>query len=268
MATYVVGDIHGCDRARRELLEHCGFDAGRDRLWLAGDLVNRGPRSLEVLRWARDLSSRLGERMVAVLGNHDLHLLSRHAGLRPARPRDTFDAVMAAPDADDLVAWLANRPLVHRDGDNLLVHAGLLPSWTPADAERRARQAEAFLRDVDRRPEMLARSGSWDDATRRSRAALQTFTRLRTCTVEGQPCNFAGPPEAAPEGCLPWFRVPGRKSAGIRVLCGHWSTLGLHREANIVALDSGAAWGGSLSALRLEDERIFQVPVTETSPPV
>lgn len=269
MPTYVVGDVHGCGEALHALLEQCGFDADRDRLWLVGDLVNRGPRSLEVLRWARRTAERMVERMVAVLGNHDLHLVSRHAGVAERRSRDTFNAVLDAPDVDRLVSWLRWRPLIHREDDHLLVHAGLLPSWTPGEAVRRGREAEALLRSEGGPRRLLAKAepGIDDDDPASPRAALTALTRLRTCTVEGRPCHFSGPPEAAPSGCLPWFRVPGRRSTGVTVLCGHWAALGLHREPGVVALDSGAAWGGSLSALRLDDGLIFQQPVTETARP-
>jgi bis(5'-nucleosyl)-tetraphosphatase (symmetrical) len=265
MPTYVVGDVHGCFETLQRLLADCGFDHGRDRLWLVGDLVNRGPESLEVLRWARDLDRRLGERMVAVAGNHDLHLVSRHAGVAAAKRRDTLDAVLAAPDADELVDWLRRRPLLHREGDQLLVHAGLLPSWTPEDAEREARRVEARLRDRGAFRELVAWPPPPEPAEDPARTALGAFTRLRTCTAGGRPCNdFAGPPKEAPPGCIPWFRVRGRRSRGVTVLCGHWAALGLHREAGVIALDSGAAWGGKLSALRLEDGEVFQRPVTET----
>jgi bis(5'-nucleosyl)-tetraphosphatase (symmetrical) len=266
MPTYVVGDVHGCFDTLLGLLADCGFDPGRDRLWLVGDLVNRGPKSLEVLRWAADLDQRLGERMVAVAGNHDLHLVSRHAGIAAAKRRDTLDAVLAAPDASELVDWLRRRPLLHRDGGWLLVHAGLLPSWTPEEAERLARRVEARLRDTEASRELLAWPPSPDRTEDPDRTVLEAFTRLRTCTVDGEPCDdFSGPPDEAPPGCVPWFRVPGRRSRETDVVCGHWAALGLHREAGAVALDSGAAWGGELSVLRLEDGVVFQRPVTETA---
>lgn len=270
MPTYVVGDVHGCDATLRGLLADVGFDPGRDRLWMVGDLVNRGPHSLAVLRWAREMEERMGERMVVVLGNHDLHLVSRHAGLRGPHRRDTFDEVLAAPEIDELIAWLRRRPLLHREGDRILVHAGLLPSWTPEEAEVRAREVEERLRHAGGLAELAARFTPADGLpgappAARLRTSLAALTRLRTCTVEGVPCDWSGPPEGAPDGCLPWFRVPGRASAGARIFCGHWAALGLHRAPGVVALDSGAAWGGSVSALRLEDDRIFQRRVTETT---
>ncbi len=270
MPTYAVGDVHGCYETLRGLLADCGFDPDRDRLWMVGDLVNRGPRSLEVLHWARDLNRRLGERMVVVLGNHDLHLVASHEGLRGDRRKDTFGDVLAASEAAELVAWLRRRPLLHREGDLLLVHAGLLPSWTPEEAERRAREVEERLLSDEGLAELVARFTADDaadgaPAAGRRRSPLAGLTRLRTCTAEGLPCDWSGPLDGAPAGCLPWFRVPGRASRGARVICGHWAALGLHREAGVVALDSGAVYGGSISALRLEDGKIFQRRATENA---
>jgi bis(5'-nucleosyl)-tetraphosphatase (symmetrical) len=265
-ATYVLGDVHGCYASLRELLRRIRLDLDRDRLWLVGDLVNRGPHSLQLLRWARGLSERLGERMVVVLGNHDVHLLARHAGVAEPRSKDLLDDVLEAPDGHRLLRWLRRRPLLHRDGDHLLVHAGLDPSWTPEEAERRAAEVAERLRSPAGDP-LLSRRPPEDGDALELWTALSTFVRLRTCTEAGEPCDFSGPPDEAPPGCLPWFRVPGRRSAGATVLFGHWSALGLHREPGVRCLDDGAAWGGRLTALRLEDGRIFQQPVTETETP-
>ncbi len=272
MPTYAIGDVHGCYDTLRGLLADCGFDADRDRLWMVGDLVNRGPRSLQVLRWARETQERMGERMVAVLGNHDLHLVARHEGLRSHR-KDTFGDVLAAPEAGELIAWLRRRPLLHRQGDLFVVHAGLLPSWTPEEAECRAREIEEHLLSAEGLAELTVRFTPADadagaPAAGRLRTALMALTRLRTCTAEGLPCDWSGPLDGAPAGCFPWFRVPGRASRGVRVICGHWAALGLHREAGVVALDSGAVYGGSISALRLEDGKIFQQPATENAIPI
>ncbi len=266
MPTFAIGDVHGCFDSLQELLEDCGFKPAEDRLWLVGDLVNRGPKSLEVLRWAMDLEARLGERMVAVAGNHDLHLVARHAGVAAAKRKDTLDEVLSAPDAGELVGWLRRRPLLHREDDHLLVHAGLLPSWTPAAADTWARRVEKRLQDSGATRDLLAwpsPAGIEEDPLR---TALAAFTRLRTCTTDGRQCDFSGPPQKAPPGCLPWFRIPERHSREVTVICGHWAALGFHREPGVLALDSGAAWGGQLSAVRLEDGRVFQRPVTETRP--
>lgn len=270
MATYAIGDVHGCFLTLRRLLQRISYDPGRDRLWLVGDLVNRGPRSLEVLRWAVEQ----GERLTVVLGNHDLHLLARAAGLARARRRDTLEEVLAAPDRDDLLAWLRGRPLLHREDGFLLVHAGLLPAWTVADAERLAREVEAALR-ANRAGRLLASlrvepPRPWRAslaAGARRRLALAVFTRLRTLRPGGRLCDdFSGPPDEAPDGCLPWFDFPDRQTAGETVIFGHWAALGLLRRdglAGLVGLDTGCVWGRELTALRLEDGKLFQEPSSE-----
>jgi bis(5'-nucleosyl)-tetraphosphatase (symmetrical) len=247
MPTYAIGDIQGCYRTLQRLLRRIRFDPPGDRLWLVGDLVNRGPASLEVLRWARGL----GAAATIVLGNHDLHLISRASGARRLKPRDTFTDVLRARDRAELVDWLGQRPLLHREKDRLLVHAGLLPGWTVTEAEALAREAEAALRQ-----------GSL--GSRQLRLAVQAFTTLRTCSAAGRPCHgFSGPPDDAPRGCLPWFEVPGRKSADVTVVCGHWSALGLRLQPGLVALDTGCVWGGPLTAVRLEDQAVFQEPLAD-----
>jgi bis(5'-nucleosyl)-tetraphosphatase (symmetrical) len=270
MATYVIGDVHGCFETLRNLLARIPFRPDEDRLWLVGDLVNRGPDSLGVLRWAREISERLGERFVAVLGNHEVHLLARAAGVAEPRPQDTLDELLAAPDRDRLVSWVRRLPLLHRDGDTLLFHGGLLPSWTADQAEALAREVEAVLRrpDGDRLLACYAsRDGDFDDDCHggepgaRAGCALAVLTLLRVVRPDGRPrCGFTGRPEEAPAGDRPWFEVPGRKSAGLRVVFGHWATLGLHVAPPVHALDSGCVWGGALTALRLEDGALFQAP--------
>ncbi|HEX4964950.1 MAG TPA: symmetrical bis(5'-nucleosyl)-tetraphosphatase [Thermoanaerobaculia bacterium] len=270
MATYAIGDVHGCFETLEGLLRRIAFDPRQDRLWLVGDLVNRGPRSLEVLRWAVEQE----DRIVAVLGNHDLHLLGRAAGVAGVKKRDTLEGVLAAPDRDDLLRWLRSRPLMHRDGDVLMVHAGLFPAWSPRQVDRLAREVEARLqgegavkllasieeRTAERWKEGLAGS-------ERARAALAGFARLRTLDPTGRMCaGFSGPPEAAPRGCRPWFAVRGRRSAGLTVVFGHWAALGLKMGDGIASLDTGCAWGRHLTALRLDDWRIFQEPAAEIHP--
>jgi bis(5'-nucleosyl)-tetraphosphatase (symmetrical) len=265
MATFAVGDIHGCFTTLQRLLRRIDFDARHDRLWLVGDLVNRGPCSLDVLRWAANL----GDRLVSVLGNHDLHLLARAAGLAEAKRRDTLDGVLAAPDRDDLLAWLRFRPLLHREGDRVLVHAGLFPSWTVAQAESLAREVEQGLRGRGAERLLAGFGGKtperWRERrpsrARRAQAALAGFAKLRTLSPEGRMCaDFSGPPGEAPRGCLPWFAVPGRKSAGAQVIFGHWAAMGLRLEPGIVALDTGCVWGRQLTALRLDDGKLFAQP--------
>jgi len=264
MATLAIGDVHGCFETLRALLARVGFSPRRDRLWLVGDLVNRGPRSLEALRWAAGM----GDRLVVVLGNHDLYLLGRAAGVVERKRRDTLDAVLAAADRDELLAWLRERPLLHREGDRVLVHAGLFAEWTVEHAEQLARETEARLRGPagDRllRSAAVKRPDRWREglaAGARARVALAGMARLRALTAAGRMCpDFSGPPAELPAGCMPWFEAPGRRSAGVQVIFGHWAALGLRLAPGVAALDTGCVWGQSLSALRLDDGQVFQEP--------
>ncbi len=266
-----MGDLQGCSEPFRRLRERIGFRPGRDRLWLVGDLVNRGPDSLGVLRWVR----RHAEDVTAVLGNHDLHLLATAAGRRRPGKRDTLAPVLAADDRDDLLAWLAGLPLLHREprdagGEHVLVHAGLHPRWTVDDAEEHAREVEAALGADGGAAvwEALALKGApaWSDGlagTARLASALAVLTRYRTCTPDGAPCEgFNGPPAEAPAGCVPWFEVEDRASRDATVVFGHWAALGFHRGPGVLALDSGCVWGGALTAVRLEDGEVFREPAT------
>jgi bis(5'-nucleosyl)-tetraphosphatase (symmetrical) len=252
MATYVVGDLQGCLEPLLRLLDRVGY-SDADRLWLAGDLVNRGPDSLGVLRWAQ---ARPAESLIAVLGNHDLNLLCVAEGLRKPKRLDTLDAVLEAPDRDTLLTWLRDRPLTHREGAWFMVHAGLLPSWDLAQAEAYARALEALLRGPGRR-DLLAGGGEPE-----LQGALQVLVRLRLVDARGQP-NYKpkGPPAEAPPGCVPWYEAPERRWAGqARVLFGHWSTLGLRVGPDSIGLDTGCVWGRELTCVRLEDEQVFAVP--------
>lgn len=269
MATWVLGDIHGHFDTLQALWQRLDFDAERDRLWLVGDLVNRGPQSLEVLRWVRQKDRRLGQNMQVVLGNHDLHLLALHDGLQEPRPKDSdLLQILEAPDRPALMRWLRRRPLLHRDevaGHAVaMVHAGLLPQWTLDDAETWARQLEARLARtkgtaallVRRPPDKPKALGRWH--------ALEAMTRLRLMQeVGGEPCSFKGPPGAAPSGCIPWFQYPERKTVGQRVIFGHWAALGLHCDDGVICIDSGCAWGKRLSAYRLDDGHLVQQDVLE-----
>lgn len=267
MATYAIGDVHGCFDTLQNLLRRIQYDRRQDRLWFVGDLVNRGPRSLDVLRWAVEEE----DRSVVVLGNHDLHLLGLAWGVSSLKRRDTLDELLAALDRDDLLEWLRRRPLFHREGGCALVHAGLFPVWSLEKAERLAREVEAWLR-ADRAPELVATidkktAERWKgglEGLERVRIALAGFARLRTIQEDGRMCaEFSGPPREAPRGCTPWFDVPGRKSAGEPVVFGHWAALGLWRHDGVAALDTGCAWGRELTALRLDDGAVFQVPSAE-----
>jgi len=267
MPTYVIGDIHGHLRTLERLLERMQFDAARDRLWLVGDLVNRGPDSLGVLRWAR----RHDAVVTAVLGNHDLHLLARAAGVRTSKQGDTLDGVLAASDREELLDWLRRRPFFHREGPFALVHAGLLPSWTLEEAASRAAELAAALQSAGS-AETLEIIHCKDDRSRpdaseparRWRALSSIFTRLRFCNRNGKPVyGFTGAPADAPDGRVPWFAVPGRQRRDATIVFGHWAALGLHLEPGVAALDSGCAWGGPMSAVRLPDLAVFQQPAVE-----
>lgn len=273
MATYAIGDVQGCRRSLELLLHQLPYEPEHDRLWLAGDLVNRGPRSLEVLRWA---AAQDEHRFVAVLGNHDLHLLAAAEGLREPKRTDTLQAVLEAPDRDDLLAWLWRRPLLHREGEHLLVHAGLHPEWSADEAESIADEAEALLREEGGFGRLLplmrderARRWPGDEAEPelRAAAAINALTRMRCLDGAGRMDeDFSGPPSAAPPGLHPWYEHPGRRSRDVTVVCAHWAAQGLVVRDRMIALDTGCVWGGALTAIRLEDRAVWSVPSAEAPP--
>jgi bis(5'-nucleosyl)-tetraphosphatase (symmetrical) len=261
MATWAIGDVHGCYRSLCRLVGRLRPVPGRDRLWLTGDLVNRGPRSLAVLRWAREHD----ELVTVVLGNHDLHLLARAAGVAESRKRDSLEEVLAARDREELLAWLAARPLMVRERRWLLVHAGLDPRWTATAAEKLARRVERALAGRYGEDYLAAFPARHGEARlprgvdRSLLRALRALVLMRICNRRRKPqFGFTARPAEAPAGCLPWFDVPGRRSARSRIVCGHWAALGLYLRRDLMALDTGCAWGGALTALRLEDGRVVQ----------
>ncbi len=267
MAVYAIGDVQGCDAELGCLLERIGFDPARDRLWLTGDLVNRGPHSLEVLRRVRGL----GDAALMVLGNHDLHLLAMAAGnLKHADL--SLQPILHAPDRDELLDWLRHRPLIHHDPslDMSLIHAGLPPQWDLAQAQACARELEAVLQGDGYRDFLRAMYGNtparWSpnlSGLDRLRFIANCLTRLRFCTADGTlALKEQGPLGSQPPGILPWFAVPGRRSQGLRIVFGHWSTLGYWTGPNLWAIDSGCVWGGALTALRLDctPPRPIQLP--------
>ena len=264
MATYAIGDIQGCYDSLQRLLENCAFDPAKDRLWLVGDLVNRGPKSLETLRFIKSL----GSAALTVLGNHDLYLLMVAEGGAKFRGKDdTIQPILDAPDCAELLYWLRQQPLCHTEGDYCLVHAGLLPQWTAARARELAREVEAKLQGPDFHDFVVNLWGSepagWsDDLTGwpRLRVIVNAMTRMRFCTRFGiMEFKAKGKLSNAPVGHLPWFELPDRQSAESVLVTGHWSALGLKITPNLLALDSGCLWGGHLTAVRLEDRRVFQV---------
>jgi len=263
VATYAIGDLQGCYEPFMQLLARIGFDAARDRLWLVGDLVNRGPRSLDVLRFLVAHA----ERVTAVLGNHDIYALARAFDAAPATADDTLGAVWSAPDRDPLVAWLLRRPVLVEDRGYAMVHAGLLPSWDLASARGEARHVEAALRAAPRdflEAYFRRRRLPWSPSLAgpdKAIAALSVMTRLRFVLPDGTAVGGAGPPEAPPQqDAVPWFRAPARRSLGTPIIFGHWASLGLWIDNDVLALDSGCVWNGSLTALRLEDRAVFAVP--------
>lgn len=255
MSTYVIGDIQGCFITLKRLLDRLDFERGRDRLWLVGDLVNRGPDSLSVLRWSMELV----EEGVAttVLGNHDLHLIACAEGVRSPRRGDTLDAVLEAPDRDALCEWLASRPLLYRESDRVLVHAGLLPRWSLAEAERLASEASRAMGDRERRLPLLEALYGKRKGDQELRATFEVLTRIRTISETGELSDFSGPPSEVPEGMRPWFELGTWMET---IVFGHWAALGLHLSERFIGVDTGCVWGGSLTAVRLEDRTVFQEP--------
>jgi len=264
MATYAIGDLQGCHQHFLGLLDHIGFNATRDKLWLVGDIVNRGPDSLALLRMLQEL----GDAVVMVLGNHDLHLLAIAAGAAQQKPGDTLQPILDAPDSAILLNWLRQRRLFYCEGEYALVHAGLLPAWHAEQAAELAQEVEAVLHG--NQFQIFSRSmygntpDCWQDALQgeeRWRVVINAMTRMRVCSADGR-MNFSykGSLSAIPHGLLPWFALPLRASKATTIVFGHWSALGLHLLPNLIALDTGCVWQGCLTAVRLEDRKVFQVP--------
>lgn len=258
MAVYAIGDIQGCFRELQQLLAHLRFDPGQDTLWFAGDLVNRGPHSLETLRFVRSL----GDSAVSVLGNHDLHLLAAATLTNKLKAKDTLHPILDAPDRNELLDWLRRRPLLHHDAElgYTLVHAGLPPQWDLPLAQACAREVETQLRRDDYADYFTHMYGDepsrWSDTLEgwgRLRFITNCLTRLRYCDAEGNiALAYKGAPGSQPPGLKPWFEHKQRRSWNLKILFGHWSTLGERDDDGIYPLDSGCLWGGQLTALRLD----------------
>jgi len=258
MALYAIGDVQGCDAELDTLLKSVGFSEDRDRLWFVGDLVNRGPASLEVLRRVRAL----GEAATVTLGNHDLHLLAVAYGSGRIKSGDTIADILAAPDRDQLLEWLLHRPLLaeERALNLCLLHAGLSPQWDLATARACARELEQALRlDPAKLFKQMYgdRPDRWDESltgAERLRYIVNCFTRLRYVGPDGRlELQAKGAPKKAQRASLiPWFEAPGARWRGARIVFGHWSTLGYFENEDVIGLDTGCVWGGSLTALRLD----------------
>lgn len=260
MPTYLIGDIQGCDCAFGKLLEHICFSPSRDTLYLLGDLINRGPQSAEVLRRC----VQLGDAVKPLLGNHDLHLLASAYGIRKPGKRDTLQSILQATDRDALLHWVSQQPLVRSlsspQGQHLLmVHAGVLPQWHHNDVLSLAQEVESHINGPDLKDFLTEMYGNqpnqWDDSLKgadRLRVIVNALTRIRFCSPEGV-MDFESSESAdkPPQGLIPWFTCPHRQTAQDIVAFGHWSTLGLRNEKNILALDTGCVWGGCLSALEI-----------------
>lgn len=257
MTTYAVGDIQGCLEPLKGLLERLAFSPDRDQLWSVGDVVNRGPQSLDTLRFVKSL----GPAFRMVLGNHDLHLLAAARGYRQPTPKDTLEEVLSAHDAPELLSWLQTQPLLIHDRGYVMTHAGLPPQWSLASALARAKEVEAALRGPDASLFFQHMYGNtpalWRDdlpAPERWRVITNYFTRMRFCTAEGElelTCKLG--PEQGPEGYAPWYSHTDRKTAGQKLIFGHWAALeGRACGAGLFPLDTGCVWGKRLRILNLE----------------
>lgn len=268
MAVYAIGDVQGCLDELRQLLDRLHFDPAFDTLWFTGDLVNRGPASAATLRFVRELK----DSAITVLGNHDLHLLAIAAGYGHPKRQDTLDDVLSAPDCDELLGWLASRPLLHHDTHlgTTLVHAGIHPHWSLAQAQAYARELEAVLQGPEVSDYFAAMYGNhperWHDdliGIDRLRVITNVFTRMRYVDkTGGLNLDQKLGPNQTDSALMPWFEVPDRVMRGQKIIFGHWSTLGLFQNSDYICIDSGCLWGGRLTALRLDmppDKRISAV---------
>lgn len=272
MATYAIGDLQGCFFSFQALLKQIQFNPERDRLWFVGDLINRGAGSLDVMRWILQHQSSV----VTVLGNHDLHTLVVAEGFVSAHRSDTIQSLLDAPDAPELLGWLRQQPLVHFEHGYLMVHAGLLPAWTVDQAVALGTEVQSALQAPNYREFLQHMYGNdpkrWDDKLTgwdRLRVITNAMTRLRICSADGEmEFKFKGELQNIPDGYQPWFELSQRASVNTPIVFGHWSALGLQHKNNVYSLDTGCLWGGHLSAMRLEDKQIFQVPCHPNDAPL
>ena len=268
---WMIGDIQGCCTSLDELLAHPDIAQDADaRFWFAGDIVNRGPQSLTTLRRLMALE----ERSVAILGNHDLHLLAIAAGVRRAGKNDTVLEVLDAPDANEIIDWLRWRPLAHFEAGHLMVHAGVLAKWDVSKTLQLASEVETSLRGNNWQKMLQKMYGDepshWKEdhsGGARFRVIVNALTRMRMCTLKGRMVlAIKSAPTHGTQGLVPWFDVPDRATRDVTVVFGHWSTLGLVLRSDVICLDTGCVWGGSLTALRLQDRRLVQVSCRQSAP--
>lgn len=270
---WMIGDVQGCCAPLEQLLAHPDITAEPDaRFWFAGDLINRGPQSLESLR--RIMA--LGDRAVSVLGNHDLHLLGVVAGIRKPSKSDTIHDILNAPDAQALIDWLRFRPMAHFEQDHLLVHAGVLAKWDVAKTLSVADEVQKMLRAPNWKKSLQKMYGNeptqWKEGYKggkRLRVIINALTRMRLCTPQGHmEFHTKVSPGAWPDGLVPWFDVKNRRTRDITIVFGHWSTLGLLVRSDVICLDTGCVWGGNLTAVRLQDRKIVQIKCPQFQDPL
>jgi bis(5'-nucleosyl)-tetraphosphatase (symmetrical) len=272
-STWMIGDVQGCCTSLEQLLSHPDIQVDPDaKFWFAGDLINRGPQSLHSLRKIKAL----GDRAVAVLGNHDLHLLGVAAGIRKASKSDTLSDILNAPDARELIDWLRFRPLAHFEHNHLMVHAGVLPKWDVAKTLSLADEVQQMLRGANWKKSLQKIFGNeptqWKGSYsggKRLRVIINALTRIRLCTPDGHMEFHAKvSPSARPSGLVPWFDLPKRQTQSTTIVFGHWSTLGLLSRPDVICLDTGCVWGGELTAMRLHDRKLVQIQCPQSQDPL
>ena len=258
MSIYAIGDVQGCYDELLRLLDAIAFNEHSDQLWFVGDLVNRGPKSLETLRFIKSL----GDSAIAVLGNHDMHLLAAACSVPSSNTKIALKEVLAAPDRDELIHWLRHRPLFHHNDQFCMVHAGIPPQWDFNQTKKMAEAVEKALQSKAYKSLLKAMYGNKPDiwspllrGTSRLRFGINCFTRMRYCDAEGRlDFNFNGPPGSQPAKLMPWFAVPNRNKFEMKIVFGHWSSLGYYEDNTCYAIDTGCLWGGQLTALKLGEQ--------------
>jgi bis(5'-nucleosyl)-tetraphosphatase (symmetrical) len=262
MSTYAIGDIQGCLDPLLRLLDHIAFNPAEDTLWFTGDLVNRGPASLETLRFIKELGNKI------VLGNHDLHLLAVAHGAHEGWAEDTLSDILTAHDKIELLEWLRHQQLMHHENEFTLVHAGIAPMWDLATALSLAAEVESTLRSDNAGMYFQHMYGNhpkkWDNSLEgfdRLRCITNYFTRMRFCYADGSlDLKNKGTLASHTADTMPWFQVPHRQNTDLNILFGHWAALaGVTHTPKVFALDTGCVWGYCLTAMRLEEQTRFQV---------